>query len=99
MSSLTFSIIQTGLHWEDKAANLKMLEEKINSIREKTEVVMLPEMFTTGFSMKPEKLAEGMDGETIGWMTRISSEKKIIVAGSIIAVENGHYYNRLVWML
>ena len=99
MSSLTFTIIQTSLHWEQKTLNLKMLEEKINNIQQKTEVVILPEMFSTGFSMKPEQLAEKMDGETIAWMKRISAEKKIILAGSIIIAEDGNYYNRLVWML
>jgi omega-amidase len=99
MSSLTFTIIQTSLHWEEKALNLKMLEEKINSIKEKTEVVILPEMFSTGFSMNPEKLAEKMDGETIAWMKRISSEEKIIITGSLMIAENGNYYNRLIWML
>jgi len=99
MSSLTFTIIQTSLHWEEKALNLAMLEEKITGIKEKTEVVILPEMFSTGFSMNPEKLAEEMDGETIAWMKRISSEKKIILTGSIMIAENGNYYNRLVWML
>ncbi len=99
MSSLTFTIIQTSLHWEQKTLNVQMLEEKINSIKQKTEVVILPEMFSTGFSMKPEQLAEGMDGETIAWMKRISTEKKIILTGSIIIAENGNNYNRLVWML
>jgi predicted amidohydrolase len=99
MSSLTFTLIQTKLHWEDKAANLQMLEEKINSIREKTEIVILPEMFSTGFSMQPEKLAEDMDGETLKWMKRISIEKKIILTGSIMIHENYKYFNRLIWML
>jgi predicted amidohydrolase len=99
MSNLTFTIIQTQLHWQDQAQNLRMLEEKINNIREKTEVVILPEMFTTGFSMNPEQFAEGMDGEPIKWMKRISSERKIILTGSIMIADNGSYYNRLVWML
>ncbi len=99
MSSLTITTIQTSLHWEDKAANLKMLEEKINSIKEKTEIVILPEMFTTGFSMKPELLAETMEGETIQWMKRVAAEKKIILTGSVIIEEAGHYHNRLIWML
>ncbi len=99
MSSLTFTIIQTNLHWEQKAMNLTMLEEKINSIKEKTEVVILPEMFSTGFSMKPEQLAEGMNGETLAWMKRVAAKKKVILTGSIIIAENGNYYNRLVWML
>jgi predicted amidohydrolase len=84
MSTLSISIIQTNLHWEDKAANLQMLEEKIRNIKEKTEVVVLPEMFSTGFSMKTEKLAETMDGETVQWMKRIAAEKKIILTGSFI---------------
>jgi omega-amidase len=55
MSTLTITTIQTKLYWEDKAANLQMLQEKILSIKEKTEIVALPEMFSTGFSMKPEQ--------------------------------------------
>ena len=84
MSTLSITIIQTNLHWEDKAANLQMLEQKIRGIKEKTEVVVLPEMFSTGFSMKPELLAETMEGETMQWMKRIAAEKKIILTGSII---------------
>ena len=83
MSTLTITTIQTNLHWEDKAANLQMLEEKIFSIKEKTEIVVLPEMFSTGFSMKPEKLAETMDGETVQWMKKIAAERKIILTGSV----------------
>jgi omega-amidase len=99
MSNLSVTIIQTDLHWEDKTANLQMLEEKIKSIKEKTEIVVLPEMFTTGFSMKPELLAETMEGETVQWMKRIAAERKIILTGSIIIDEGGHYFNRLIWML
>ncbi|MDQ6762497.1 MAG: amidohydrolase [Bacteroidota bacterium] len=115
MPSITISIIQTNLHWEDKNANLDMLSKKIESITEKTEVVILPEMFSTGFSMKPESLAEKMDGETISWMKRIAAEKKIILTGSVmidpsteaqdpsipiaIGTQDKKYYNRLIWML
>lgn len=99
MSLLLVTIIQTNLHWEDKTANLQMLEEKINSIKEKTEVVVLPEMFSTGFSMKPEQLAETMDGETVQWMKRVATEKKIILTGSVIINESENYFNRLIWML
>ncbi|RYZ52563.1 MAG: nitrilase family protein, partial [Chitinophagaceae bacterium] len=99
MSALTFTLIQTSLHWEDKQANLQMLEEKINNIQEKTQVVVLPEMFSTGFSMKPETMAEPMSGETVAWMKRIAAEKKIILTGSLIIEEDGAYYNRSIWML
>jgi len=76
-----------------------MFEKKINGITEKTEIVVLPEMFSTGFSMKPSALAEKMDGTTIEWMKRIAAEKKIILTGSVIIEEEDHYYNRLIWML
>ncbi|HEY8689695.1 MAG TPA: amidohydrolase [Chitinophagaceae bacterium] len=99
MSSLTITIIQPNLHWENKKANLDMLAKKIESIKEKTEVVILPEMFSTGFSMQPKLLAEKMDGKTIEWMKKISSSKKIILTGSVIIEEDGKYFNRLIWML
>ena len=99
MSTLTITTIQTNLHWEDKKANLQMLEEKINSIKEKTEIVVLPEMFTTGFSMKPAELAETMEGETVQWMKRVAAAKKIILTGSVIIEEGGNYFNRMIWML
>lgn len=107
MSSLTITTIQSHLHWQDKAANLKMFEEKIDSIKEKTELVVLPEMFSTGFVMKPEQLAETMDGDTVQWMKRVAAKRRIILTGSIIIrephqdIENTpvHYYNRLIWML
>ena len=99
MSAVTFTLIQTALHWEDKAANLGMLEKKVSAIQEKTQVVLLPEMFSTGFSMKPERLAETMEGETVQWMKQLAREKKIILAGSVIIEEGGNYYNRFIWML
>ena len=99
MSTLTITTIQSNLIWEDKAANLRMLEQKIAGIEEKTEIVVLPEMFNTGFSMRPEALAETMEGETIEWMKRVSRENGIVLTGSLMIEEAGNYYNRLVWML
>ena len=112
MSTLTITIIQTNLHWEDKPANLKMLEEKIMGIQEKTEIVVLPEMFNTGFTMQPEKLAETMEGETVAWMKRVAMERKVVLVGSVacaggatgLATRSGltsssPFTNRLLWML
>lgn len=99
MSSLTITTIQTELYWEDKAGNLAMFAEKIRSISEKTEIIVLPEMFSTGFSMAPAKFAEPMDGPTVGWMKSLSAEKRAIITGSLIIEEAGKYFNRLVWML
>lgn len=86
-----------------------MFEEKINSIKDKTEIVVLPEMFSTGFSMEPSKLAETMEGETVQWMKRVAAQKKIILTGSVIIQEDNTvqaagsaptlFYNRLIWML
>lgn len=98
MSSLSFTIIQSDLHWEDKNANLAMFEEKILGL-DKTEIVVLPEMFSTGFSMQPQLLAETMDGPSVAWMKKMTAAKKIILTGSLIIEEEGHYYNRLIWVL
>jgi predicted amidohydrolase len=99
MSALTITTIQSNLYWQDKAANLQMLEQKINSMEQKTELVILPEMFSTGFSMQPEIYAETMEGETVQWMQRVSKENGIILTGSVIIEEEGNYFNRLIWML
>lgn len=104
MTPLSFTLIQTQLHWEDKDANLQMLEQKINAIKAQTQVVVLPEMFNTGFSMKPEQLAETIEGPTVQWMKKVAASKKIILTGSLIlgqAAASGQtdYYNRLIWML
>jgi len=99
MSTLIITGIQSSLHWEDKEANLQMFEEKIFSISQPTEIVVLPEMFSTGFSMQPKKLAEPMDGETVEWMKQIAAKKKIILTGSVIIEEDRNFYNRLVWVL
>ncbi len=98
-NELTFSLIQTSLHWENPTANLQMLEQKINSITAKTEIVVLPEMFSTGFSMNPQLLAEKMDGPCVQWMQQTAATHKIVLCGSVMIEENGNYYNRFIWML
>ncbi len=99
MSQLTISLIQSYLHWEDKEKNLQQFRDKIASLPEQAQVVVLPEMFSTGFSMQPGLLAETMDGPTIAWMKDTARQYRKIITGSMIAADNGHYYNRLVWML
>lgn len=76
-----------------------MLEEKISSLYQKTEIVILPEMFSTGFSMKAAELAETMEGPAVDWMKRVSANNRVIVTGSLIIKENGKYFNRLIWMM
>ncbi|MBD0331136.1 MAG: amidohydrolase [Chitinophagaceae bacterium] len=109
MSSLTFTLIQPDLKWEDKAANLQQFQEKITSVAGVTNVVVLPEMFSTGFTMNAEQLAETMDGETVDWMRDIAVTKKLIITGSLIIKDTAPspseraggeaYFNRLIWML
>jgi predicted amidohydrolase len=99
MSPLTITLIQPDLYWEDKAANLGHFETLIDGITEKTQLVILPEMFSTGFSMRPGALAETMDGPTVAWMKQMASRKRVILTGSLIVEEDGNFYNRLIWML
>jgi predicted amidohydrolase len=103
MANLRISLIQTALHWEDKNANLEMLERKIEGIPGKPELIVLPEMFSTGFSMNKESLAETMDGYTVNWLRKTAAKKGAIITGSIIAKDDSKdetkFYNRLIWML
>jgi omega-amidase len=99
MSTLSVTLLQSALHWEDKAANLASFEEKIRGLKGKTQLVVLPEMFSTGFSMKPRELAEDMSGESVAWMKRIAAENQVILTGSLIIKEAEQYFNRLIWML
>jgi len=99
MAELTVSIIQTNLHWEDKASNLKMFEEKLAALPAVSQVVFLPEMFNTGFSMRPEFLAESMEGDTVQWLKQMASGQRKIICGSMIIEEDKQYFNRLLWVL
>jgi omega-amidase len=99
MSTLTITTIQSNLFWEDKQANMQMLQQMIDSISDKTEIIILPEMFTTGFSMQPELFAETMDGETVEWMKMVSNKNGIVLTGSVMIEDEGKYFNRLIWML
>jgi omega-amidase len=94
---LNLTIIQPDIVWENKAANLQQYEEMVAQVRDK-HIVLLPEMFSTGFSMAPERLAEPMDGPTVQWMKDTATQHKCILTGSVIIEEDGHYYNRLIWV-
>lgn len=98
MQDLKISIIQADLHWEDPEANLAMFEEKIWRLGEQTDVIVLPEMFTTGFTMQAKNLAEMMNMRTTKWMKMIADQTGALVMGSFIANVHERYYNRLLWM-
>jgi len=98
MRYLKVTIIQTELHWENIDENLEMFGQKLSQIEDETDLIVLPEMFNTGFTMSSEKLAEEMGGKTMQWMKNTAKDKSCVVVGSLIIGENGHCYNRLVWM-
>jgi len=97
MKNLKITIIQTEIFWENTDANIKMFDKKINSISEHTDLILLPEMFSTGFTMNAPKLAQSMKGSVVAWLMRKSAEKKASIAGSIIARERKKFFNRLIW--
>ena len=94
---MTITFLQTSLHWEDRQKNLDDFEDKISAIND-TDLILLPEMFTTGFTMNAAALAEPMDGPAVTWIKRIAKEKSCAIAGSLIIEEDGKYYNRMVWV-
>lgn len=92
------ALIQTSLFWENTNKNRAYLTEKINSISQYVDLIVLPEMFTSGFTMNPKNAAETMQGESISWLKKIAQEKNCAITGSLVIEENGNYYNRLVFV-
>ena len=99
---LRIALIQTDVHWENITANLDMLGQKIAAITEEVDLIALPEMFSTGFTMSPGRLAEPMTGTAVAWLRQIATSRNCVVTGSLALYdgEDGQkkYYNRLVWM-
>jgi omega-amidase len=98
VQDLTITVIQTSLQWRDAAANRAHFDGMIAGIEGPTNLIVLPEMFTTGFTMDAAANAETMDGESIAWMRLVAQDFQTTVCGSLIIEEQGRYYNRLVWM-
>lgn len=98
MEQLKVTLFQAYLFWENIDKNIKNISLRLSSIREKTDLIVLPEMFNTGFTMNAEANAEAMDGKTINWMAEIAQKFNAVVTGSIIIKENSKFYNRLIWM-
>lgn len=95
--TLTVAVVQSKLIWEDRSKNRSIFEDQILSISKDVDVIVLPEMFTTGFTMNTS-CAESMDGESIQWLQKMAAKKNAVVCGSLIIVEHANYYNRLIWM-
>jgi omega-amidase len=92
------ALVQTELIWENPSENRKQLGEKINHVVDIVDLIVLPEMFTSGFTMNPKKVAETMKGETIQWLKSIAKTRDCAITGSLVIEENGNYYNRLVFV-
>ncbi|MCC6181759.1 MAG: amidohydrolase [Bacteroidia bacterium] len=97
-SDITISIIQTSLYWEDIPKNLQHFSEKIHAITTPTDIIVLPEMFSTGFTMNPKKIAETNDGEALQWMLQMAKIKDCVMVGSVAVKEDEVFYNRLYWV-
>jgi len=98
MNDLKISFIQSELIWENPEKNLSAFANKIQSINDKTDIIVLPEMFNTAFSINPEKCAERMDGFSFNWLKDKAKEMQVVITGSILINEGGKYYNRMIWM-
>ncbi len=98
MQNLKLALIQTSLFWELPAHNLEHFATKINDISETVDLIVLPEMFATGFTMNPQGVAMSMDGSGVEWMAKQAAERSCVVTGSLIIEEGGRYFNRLIWM-
>ena len=99
MSTLSVSAIQADLAWQDKKSNLEQFSKKISDLKGRTEIIVLPEMYSTGFNTDPTGLAETMEGPTVQWMREIANQNKVILTGSLIIEEEKKFYNRLLWVL
>lgn len=98
MSVLKITAFQCYLFWENIDKNLQNLGLRLSGIREKTDLIILPEMFNTGFSMQPKNLAEEMNGKTMAWMLKQANRFDCVVTGSLMIKEDDKFYNRLIWM-
>jgi predicted amidohydrolase len=98
MQNLKITLIQTEMHWENIEANLAMFEEKIWQISHDTDVIILPEMFQTGFTMNAAELAEPENFRTFRWMKQMASARSCVITGSFIVKSNESYFNRLYWV-
>ncbi|WP_158828387.1 amidohydrolase [Mucilaginibacter lacusdianchii] len=98
MENLKITTYQGYLFWENIDKNLQNISLKLSGIRTKTDLIVLPEMFNTGFTMEAERLAEPMNGKTMQWMQATAQKYECVVTGSLAIHDGGKYYNRLIWM-
>jgi predicted amidohydrolase len=98
IADLRLTMVQTDIIWENPVANRNHLTSLVEPLRGTTDLIVLPEMFTTGFTLNGQNLAESMDGDTVEWMAQCSADLGAVLAGSIIVREKTSLYNRLLWV-
>lgn len=98
MNDLKICFIQSDLAWENAEQNLANFDLKLASVNDNPDIIILPEMFNTAFSINPAKCAETMDGLTVNWMKAKAAEYNCVIAGGLLIAENKNHYNRLIWM-
>lgn len=92
------AIIQFDTIWEDKLTNFNYVQNEVSSLSNDVDLVVLPEMFSTGFTMDPEKVAEFEDGETFQFIANLAITKQVAIAGSWVVNDNNAYFNRLFFV-
>jgi omega-amidase len=97
MSTLRVALLQQPLVWHDPAANRAHFETLLLPLAGRTDLVVLPETFTTGFTMEVERIGEAAGGPTTAWLLQLAATLDAAITGSVVTQENGHYYNRLLW--
>jgi len=97
MGALRVTLVQQSLAWHDPPANRAHFEALLLPLAGSTDLVLLPETFTTGFSMEVERIAEPVDGPTARWLAQLAARLQAAITGSVITAEDGRYYNRLLW--
>ena len=95
---LKIALIQTSLIWENPLENRSHLAQKITGFMEEVDLILLPELFSSGFTMNPQAVSESMEGETVLWLQHLAKAKNAAITGSLVIEENGKYYNRLLFV-
>lgn len=95
---LKVALLQSNLAWENPEENRRNFGQKIKNTSDSVDIIVLPEMFTSGFTMNASSVAETMDGMTISWLKELASEKNTAITGSLVISENNTFYNRLVFV-
>ena len=94
---MQIAAVQTSIFWESPSSNYVHLEQLLKKT-DKVDLIILPEMFSTGFTMNSRNIAEENEGETLSWMKKLAKQKKAVITGSVVVEEEGNFYNRLYWV-